>query len=199
MFIYLHSSIPVHTVPGVLKARILKWFAIPLSSGSRFVRPLHHDMSVLGGPTRMAWFICGPCDQIGQFSVIVVFSLSALWQRLTEGKLGLVLMSRAMLSKSLIQFSVDGWGCVPSLFTWGQTMVEVMKTMVTSLTRSHVLLTLSAPSPAAGHHRPAPLPETPGHPQASPGQSPVGSLLLSPGSWCTRFCCALQGSISQTA
>ena len=29
-----------------------------------------------------------------------------------------------MLSKSLIQFSVDGWSCVPSLpFTWGQTMV----------------------------------------------------------------------------
>ena len=28
-----------------------------------------------------------------------------------------------MLSKSLIQFSVDGWSCVPSLlFTWGQTM-----------------------------------------------------------------------------
>ena len=33
----------------------------------------------------------------------------------TEGKLGLVLMGRAMLSKSLIQFSVDEWGCVPSL------------------------------------------------------------------------------------
>ena len=31
------------------------------------------------------------------------------------GNLGLVLMGRAMLSKSLIQFSVDGWGCVPSL------------------------------------------------------------------------------------
>ena len=32
-------------------------------------------------------------------------------------------MGRAMLSKPLIQFSVDGWGCVPSLlFTWGQTM-----------------------------------------------------------------------------
>ena len=29
-----------------------------------------------------------------------------------------------MLSKSLIQFSVDGWSCVPSLlFTWAQTMV----------------------------------------------------------------------------
>ena len=31
------------------------------------------------------------------------------------GKLGLVLMGRAMLSKSLIQFSVDGRGCVHSL------------------------------------------------------------------------------------
>ena len=30
-------------------------------------------------------------------------------------KLGLVLMGRAMFSKSLIQFFVDGWGCVPSL------------------------------------------------------------------------------------
>ena len=33
-------------------------------------------------------------------------------------------MDRAILSKSLIQFSVDGWSCVPFLlFTWGQTMV----------------------------------------------------------------------------
>ena len=35
-----------------------------------------------------------------------------------------------MLSKSLIQFSVDGWVYVPSLlFTWGQTMVDVTKIM----------------------------------------------------------------------
>ena len=54
------------------------------------------------------------------------------------GILGLVLIGRAMLSKSLIQFSVVGCSCVPSLlFTWGQTMVEVMKIMVTSLKRSH--------------------------------------------------------------
>ena len=32
-----------------------------------------------------------------------------------RGKLGVVLMGGAMLSKSLIQFSVDGWGCVLSL------------------------------------------------------------------------------------
>ena len=68
-------------------------------------------------------------------------------------------------------------------------MVEVMKTMVTSFKRSHACTaTLSAPNSAAGHHRPAPLLETPGHSQASLGQSLVGSLLLSPGSWCTRFC-----------
>ena len=42
---------PFHTVHGGLKARILKWFAIPFSSGPHSVRPLHHDPSVLGGPT----------------------------------------------------------------------------------------------------------------------------------------------------
>ena len=70
---------------------------------------------------------------------------------------------------------------------------EVMKIMVTSFKRSHACTaTLSAPSPAAGHHRPTPPPETPGHSQASLGQSLVGSLLLSPGPWCTtRFCLCL--------
>ena len=33
-------------------ARILKWFAIPFSRGLPFVRTLHHDLFVLGGPTR---------------------------------------------------------------------------------------------------------------------------------------------------
>ena len=46
--------LPFHTVHGVLKARILKWFAIPFSSGPHSVRPLHHDPSVLGGPTQHA-------------------------------------------------------------------------------------------------------------------------------------------------
>ena len=42
---------PFHTIHGVLKARILKWSAIPFSSGPRFVRTLYHDPCVLGGPT----------------------------------------------------------------------------------------------------------------------------------------------------
>ena len=45
--------LPFHTVHGVLKARILKWFAIPFSSGPCFVRTLHRDPFVLGGP---AWY-----------------------------------------------------------------------------------------------------------------------------------------------
>ena len=73
-----------------------------------------------------------------------------------------------MLSKPLIQFSIDGWSCVPSLlFTWGQTMVEVMKMIPCrySFKRSHACnATVQASNPLAGHHQPMPSPETPGHP-----------------------------------
>ena len=34
-----------YTVYEILKARILKWFAIPFSSRPHFVRTLHHDLS----------------------------------------------------------------------------------------------------------------------------------------------------------
>ena len=63
----------------------------------------------------------------------------------------------------------------PCCLTWGQTMVEVRKIMVTSFKRSHaVSATLTAPDPAAGHHWSTPLLETPRHSsvsQASLGQS----------------------------
>ena len=121
-------------------------------------------------------------------------------QRLTEGKMGLVLMGGAMLSKSLIQFSVDGWVCVPSLlFTWGQTMVEVMKVMANSFKRYHAgTATLSAPNPAASHRQPTPPPETPGHSRANLGQFFVGSLTFS-WIWCTQGSVyAFQESVSQS-
>ena len=72
-------------------------------------------------------------------------------------------------------------------------MVEVMKIMETSVKKSHACTAaLSALDPAAGHHYPMPPLETPGHSQTSLGQSLVGSLLLSPRSWCTQgFVCAL--------
>ena len=46
--------LPFHTVHGVLKAVILKWFAITFSSGPHFVRTFYHDPYVLGGP---AWCV----------------------------------------------------------------------------------------------------------------------------------------------
>ena len=92
-----------------------------------------------------------------------------------------------------------GWAVFPPIYlTRGQTTVEVMKIMVTSFRRSHAgIAALSASSPAAGHRQPTTLLETPVHSRASVGPSLVGSLLLSPGSWCTQgSVCAFQESVS---
>ena len=132
---------------------------------------------LLGGP----WFHwvrqgCGPCDQFDQFSVIVVFILSALWWRRIRGlwklpdgrdwlngKLCLVLMGGAMLSKSLTQFSVDGRDCVPSLWFDLRPNYGGGNEDHGDLLQKFPWCTaaLSAPSPAAGHRRPTSLPETP--------------------------------------
>ena len=48
------SIISFYVVHGVLKGRILKWLAIPFSSGPHFVKTLHHDPSVLDGLHSMA-------------------------------------------------------------------------------------------------------------------------------------------------
>ena len=103
-----------------------------------------------------------------------------------------------MLSKSLIQFSVDRWSSDSSLlFTWGQTMVEVMKIMVTSFRRSHACTyTLSTPS------RPPLTHASTGDSWTflgKLGQSLVGSPIFCRVSWYTHgSICALQESISQS-
>ena len=61
----------------LFKARILKWLAIPFSSGPHSVRPLHHDPPALGCPAGMTWFHwvrqgCGP-------SVIRLTSFLWVW------------------------------------------------------------------------------------------------------------------------
>ena len=119
------------------------------------------------------------------------------------GKPGLALVSKAMLSKSLIQFSAyGGWGAVfpPCSFTWGQTMVGVMwlpsKGFMPACCSSQDCCSQS-PDPMAGHYWPTPPLETPRHSQSSLAQSLLGSLLLSPKSWCAQgFVCALQESVS---
>ena len=73
----------------------------------------------------------------------MVFILSAFWGirirglwKLPDGRnwlmgnLGLVLMGGAILSKSLVQFSIDELGCVPPCcLIWGHSMVEVIRIM----------------------------------------------------------------------
>ena len=65
--------LPLHTVRGVLKARIQEWFAIPFSSEPCCVRCLHHDPSILGAPTKHgSWFqwvrqSCGPYVELISF------------------------------------------------------------------------------------------------------------------------------------
>ena len=103
-----------------------------------------------------------------------------------------------MLSKSLVQFSVDGWACVPSLlFTWHQTLVEVMKIMVTSLKRSQACTAaVWAPNPAAGPFVPA---EDPHLRRRLPDPYRQGSCgVTAPFSWVLvhRVLCALQESFS---
>ena len=97
-----------------------------------------------------------------------------------------------MLSKSFIQFSVDGWSCVPSLlFTWGQTMVEVMNLMVTSFKRSHACTaTLNAPNQPCS--RPPLIHSSTGDSWILPGKSgSVSCGVTALFSWVlvhTRFC-----------
>ena len=132
----------------------------------------------------------------------MVFILNTLWwirirhlwklpdeRDLLWGKLNLILMNGAMINKSLIQFFC-WWGglCLPPFcLTWSQTTVGVMMIMVTSFKRTCACtVVFSSPDPSAGHCQPTPLLETPGHSQASLAQSLVGTLFLSPGSWCTE-------------
>ena len=67
-----HDGVVTHLQPDILECevkwalgsittnkasggtRILKWFAIPFSSGPHSVRSLHHDLPILGCPTGMA-------------------------------------------------------------------------------------------------------------------------------------------------
>ena len=115
------------------------------------------------------------------------------------GKLCFGLVSKSMFSKPLIQFSADGWGCVPS-----QTMKPnyggLMVVMVTSFKRTY------ASSQDCCSQCPCPCSRlllTHASARESwtftgkSGQSFMGSLLHYSGSWCVQgFVCALQQSVS---
>ena len=67
--------LPFHTVHGVVKARILKWFAISFSSGTCFVRTLPHDPSVLVALDGMAHSLI----ELDKAVVHVIRLVSFLW------------------------------------------------------------------------------------------------------------------------
>ena len=110
-------------------------------------------------------------------------------------------MGRAMLSKSLIQFSVDGQGCVPSLLfdlrpNYGGGN-EDNGDLLQKVPCTHCCTQCPLPCsrPLSTHASAGDS----GHSWASLGQSLVGSLVLSPESWCTQsFVCALQEFVSST-
>ena len=107
----------------------------------------------------------------------------------TKGKLGLILMGRTILSKSLIQFSVVGQGCVLSL-------LFDLRPNYGGDNEDNGDLLQKVPCRHCCTHA---SPETSGHSWASLGQSLVGSLLLSPGFWWAQgFVYALQESVSQS-
>ena len=115
------------------------------------------------------------------------------------GKLGLVLVGGAILSKSLMEFSVDGRGCVPSLLldlrsNYGGSNEENGDHLQKV---PHTHCPIQCPRPCS---RP---PQT--HASARDSRTfmskselvSCGSLLLSPGSWCAQgFFCVLQESVS---
>ena len=80
--------------------------------------------------------------------------------------MGLVLMGGAVLSKSLIQFSVYGQDCVPSHRGNGDNGDFLQKDLRLHA-RAPRTIVFSVPDPVAGHCRPTPPLETPGHSQAS--------------------------------
>ena len=143
----------------------------------------------------------------------MVFILSALmdkdkrlleaswWERLTVENLGLVLMSGAMLSKSLIQLSGEGQDCVPSLLFGLRRNCGGGNGGNGDLLQKALGLhrCIWCPWP---HSRPL-LTHTSARDwlldtqQASLAQSLVWTLPLSPGSWYAQsFVCALHESVS---
>ena len=152
----------------------------------------------------------------------MVSILSALWRMWIRGlckflngrnwlcgKLGLALVGRAMQSKYFIQLPADVWACVPwvvvvwpemahpgvcSLYVWpnGDLLQEDLWQHVAPPRTA----TSSALTPCQATVYPRLHQRIPNTLSQNLAQSLMGSLLLSPGSWCTQdFVCALQESL----
>ena len=70
LIFWCHIFLPFLTARGVLQARMLEGFAVPSSSGPRFVRTLHHDPSV--GWSCTAW-------PVASLSSASPYAMTGLW------------------------------------------------------------------------------------------------------------------------
>ena len=97
---------------------------------------------------------------------------------------------RAMLSKSLIQVSADGWVCVPSskvTQSWNAQASKCTRKVTPKRTYANTHLPHCCCQHPCPYRRPLLTHASTGDPQTLTGslvQSLVGSLLLSPESWC---------------
>ena len=113
---------------------------------------------------------------------------ASCWERLTVGETRSCSSEWAMLSKSLIQFSVDGQGCVPSL-------LFDLRPNCGGVNDNNGDLLHKVPCTHWGTQCPQPCSRPlPTHTSArdswtltgKPGSALEGSLLLAPGSWCAH-------------
>ena len=100
----------------------------------------------------------------------------------------LVLMGRAMFSKSLIEFSIDGWGCVPSLLldlrpNYGGGNEE-NGDHLPKVPCTHC--PLQCPQPCGRPPQTHASARDSGTFMSKSELVSCGSLLLSPGSWCAQ-------------
>ena len=74
--------LPFHTFHGVLKSRILKWCALPFSSGSHSVRPLHRDWSILGGTSPQSKNKTYNCIKVSMWRLVADLFITLNWKLL---------------------------------------------------------------------------------------------------------------------
>ena len=74
--------LPFHTFHGVLKSRILKWCALPFSSGPHSVRPLHRDRSVSGGTSPQSKNKTYNCIKVSMWRLVADLFITLNWKLL---------------------------------------------------------------------------------------------------------------------
>ena len=178
---------PFHTVHGILKAIILKWFAFPFPSWPCFVR-----LSTMTHPSWVALHgMAHSFFELDKAVVHVISLVSFLW---------FLFFSVCPLINKDKRFMEASWW---ERLTWeklGGPISRVGPWSINLYSNFFVYCWVHIPSGFFGlrsNYWPKPPLKIPENSQVSLTQSLVGTLILSPGSWCTQgFCCCFVPSKS---